>query len=83
MMPLQKYVEKYNIEVADLCRHCGISRTAYYNIISGRSSPRVDTAVKIKEYLKFKVSVYESLNIEYLFTDWDKRFENISIRKIR
>lgn len=77
MMPLEKYVEKYNIEVADLCRECGISRTAYYNIISGRSSPRVETALKICKYLKYKVSVYEKVNIEYMFTDWEKRWEKL------
>lgn len=75
MMPLEKYVEKYNIEVADLCRYCDISRTAYYNIVSGRSSPTLKTMLKIREYIKGHVSVYESITLEYMFTDWEKKYD--------
>jgi len=74
MMPLEKYVDKYDINVSDLCKRCDISRTAYYNIISGRSSPTIETAVKIREYIKNHVCVYESVTLEYMFTDWEKKY---------
>lgn len=33
--------------VTELCKHCGISRMAYYKIINNQVTPRIDTALKI------------------------------------
>ena len=37
-------------KVTELCRYVGITRQAYYNILSGVSLPRVDMALKICEF---------------------------------
>lgn len=78
MMPVERIRRKYHINVNDICRNCYISRTAYYNIISGKSSPTLKNATCIMEYLKSRVSVYETMTISYLFTDWENRNGNIS-----
>lgn len=47
------YIESYfngAYKVTALCNYVGITRQAYYNILSGLSLPRVDVALKICEF---------------------------------
>lgn len=49
----QCYIESYfdgHYKVTVLCKYVGITRQAYYNILSGVSLPRVDVALKICEF---------------------------------
>lgn len=42
-------------KVTTLCKYVGITRQAYYNILSGVSLPRVDVALKICEFFNYVV----------------------------
>ena len=49
----QCYIDSYfdgQYKVTALCKYVGITRPAYYNILSGVSLPRVDVALKICEF---------------------------------
>ena len=49
----QCYIESYfdvQYKVTASCKYVGITRPAYYNILSGVSLPRVDVALKICEF---------------------------------
>lgn len=49
----QCYIDSYfdgQYNITALCKYVGITRQAYYNILSGVSLPRVDVAFKICEF---------------------------------
>lgn len=58
--------ERDGINVSDLCRVCGISRQAFYNVISNKSEPRISLAISIVDYLNDAMHAhgYESLNYD-------------------
>lgn len=39
------------INVSDLCRCCGVSRTVFYKYLKSEKEPSVTTAIRITEYL--------------------------------
>lgn len=43
--------KKDHVNISDLCRSCGISRQAFYNIINNKSVCSVYLAVRITNYL--------------------------------
>ena len=47
--------------VTDLCKYVGISRQAYYNILSGKVAPKLETAMKIRDYLNIQLPPEEEL----------------------
>ena len=49
------YIDAYfeigrDYKVKDLCDYVGISRQAFYDILSGKSMPRVNVAKKISDF---------------------------------
>lgn len=57
-------VDREGYTVSDLCKYVGISRQAYYKILSGENEPKLSTAMKIAEYFSettnwHDVSVYD------------------------
>ena len=59
------YIGKYIVigrdyKVTDLCEFVGISRTAYYNILNGKSVPSLGVAFRIANYISklVKFDVY-------------------------
>lgn len=44
------------VNVSDLCRECGISRTHFYSIINDKKEPSVEIAIRITNYLNNALS---------------------------
>lgn len=61
------------INISDLCRYCGISRTVFYQYLKSEKEPTVTTAIRITEYLNQKlyltglVSVPDLYDLEQFF----------------
>ena len=51
---IDKYFPRDTYNVSELCKKAGITRAAYYKILSGENIPRIDTALKITEYFNKK-----------------------------
>lgn len=44
------------INITDLCKSCGISRTVFYNYLDNKQEPTVSVAISITHYLNDKLS---------------------------
>lgn len=47
---IEELVPSSHYSITELCEYVGITRQAYYNILSMASLPRVDVAIKISDY---------------------------------
>jgi DNA-binding XRE family transcriptional regulator len=54
---LGEWVERSGMSISDLARAVGISTSSFYELMGGRSEPRVTTAVKIEDLTKGEVPV--------------------------
>lgn len=51
---IDEYFPRETYNVTKLCEKIGITRTAYYKILSGENKPRIDTVLKIGEFFNRK-----------------------------
>lgn len=42
---------KGSLNISDLCRNVGISRTIFYNYLDNKKIPSIEVAIKIAKYL--------------------------------
>lgn len=52
---LEKYLNESNISVSCFCECMEISRTCYYNWISGKKMPSIDKCIHAKDMISFEL----------------------------
>lgn len=50
-----------NIDISDLCKQCGISRTTYWRIVSGKCDVKISIVERLIRCVGFDIMVYKKV----------------------